>query len=35
MLDLGIGTWSWRIVVRDPAYNRCPCFPRANMVILP
>jgi hypothetical protein len=24
-LDLGLGTWSWRIVVRDPAHNRGLC----------
>ena len=24
-LDLGLGTWSWRIVVRDPAQNRGLC----------
>jgi hypothetical protein len=24
-LDLGVGTWSWRIVVRDPARNRGLC----------
>jgi hypothetical protein len=24
-LDLGVGTWSWRIVVRDPAGNRGLC----------
>ena len=25
MLDLGPGTWSWRVVVRDPARNRGLC----------